>query len=147
MISFFPVFCWKKVKKSISHQTDPVPVGNQNNFSRLGPEEAVLARSIATGQTTFQQDDPWPNERTLLDGRSAKNPDYLMGHPQSMDEHAMEEGLTGESPAGGGLWDVEVANMEKEVFNLFVHSLHALVSNFRTVKNEKFCWIFRFSCI
>ena len=119
-------------------------MGNHNDFSHLDPEEAILARSIATGQIIFQQDDPWLNERTLLDGRSAKNPEYLMDHPQSMDEHAMEEGLTGESPAGGGLWDVEVANMEKEVFNLFAHSLYALVSTFRTVKNTKFVEFFDF---
>ncbi|OQV18765.1 putative Coiled-coil domain-containing protein 39 [Hypsibius exemplaris] len=102
---------------------NPGPTGLvPSSTSGVLPKPLHTQQSVLTGE----KDDPWWNEHTLPDGRNAANPEYLMGHPQSVDDHtqgnispAKDDDRSGSPLPPPGLWDDEVANLEKEL----VHKL------------------------
>ena len=73
--------------------------------------DSILESDAA--EQAFLADDHWEDERFLPDGRSAANPEYLMGHPRSLDDR---EGVTStRQESSAGLWDDEVLQLEKEL--------------------------------
>ncbi|XP_055341344.1 myosin heavy chain, striated muscle-like isoform X2 [Paramacrobiotus metropolitanus] len=85
--------------------------GRYDTENKKSPAVSSVSEQIVSPVQT-EEPTPWTNERLLESGRNSDNPEYLMGHPHSVD---LREGGVGVDVHSIGLWDEEVLALEKQL--------------------------------